>query len=58
LQNDYSVGDVTVSASASIGAVYSSKPHELRFEQLIQLADEALYEAKAAGRNCHFLREF
>ena len=27
------------------------------FEQLVNTADEALYAAKAAGRNCHVIRE-
>jgi diguanylate cyclase (GGDEF)-like protein len=44
-------GEVTVQVSASIGAVISTrKPTSV--EALLELADAAMYRAKAAGGNC------
>ena len=42
--------DITV----SIGVAQLSN-RDLRFDQLIKRADEALYEAKGKGRNCTVL---
>lgn len=47
-------GNVTV----SVGMVWSGFPRDMKSEELIRLADEALYEAKAAGRNRSILRRF
>lgn len=56
LQKDYTSNNSTVVVTASIGAVYTE--HALPdYEQFVHMADEALYEAKASGRNCHILRE-
>jgi diguanylate cyclase (GGDEF)-like protein len=57
LQKEYSLGEKTVATSASIGAVYTENLENLSYEQLVRAADEALYEAKAAGRNCHVVKE-
>ncbi|WP_188152031.1 ligand-binding sensor domain-containing diguanylate cyclase [Teredinibacter waterburyi] len=49
-------GDLRVHQTCSIGvAAYPfvpSKPHGVSWEQVINIADHALYSAKASGRNC------
>lgn len=57
LQKAYSADGAKVDVSASMGAVYTENLQDLRFEQLVGTADEALYEAKASGRNCHVVKE-
>jgi diguanylate cyclase (GGDEF)-like protein len=42
-------GDVRVTASFGLAIV---DPGECDLERAVRLADEALYEAKSAGRNC------
>ncbi|WP_161783180.1 diguanylate cyclase [Massilia sp. BSC265] len=44
-------GDATVQVTISIGLAHMSDVH-LGWEDLLKRADEALYKAKAAGRNC------
>ena len=46
-------GDSPCRISASIGAALSRSYDDVRAEDLIQDADQALYAAKAAGRGCH-----
>ena len=46
------VGDLRLNVTISIGTVVSSQQNELTNDQLIGIADEALYEAKNRGRNC------
>ncbi len=41
-----------LAVTCSVGIAITSDPHA-EPEQLIRDADEAMYEAKAAGRNCH-----
>ena len=41
--------------STSIGIAYAWQD-ELNYEALYKLADDALYEAKATGRNCYFMQ--
>lgn len=38
--------------TVSIGIAVALPQHKLSFEQLFKLADQALYQAKAQGRNC------
>lgn len=57
LQKEYSAGGAVVASSASMGAVYTENTRALNYEQLVRMADEALYEAKESGRNCHIVRE-
>lgn len=57
LRREYTENGVTVSVSASIGAVYTGRPITAPYEELMRLADEALYEAKAAGRDCYIIKE-
>ncbi|RJF74091.1 sensor domain-containing diguanylate cyclase [Rhodopseudomonas palustris] len=41
-----------IAISASIGAALIGRPHRRRIVELFAEADAALYQAKAAGRNC------
>lgn len=41
--------------SVSIGLASARPSPQERYEELLKLADEALYKAKAAGRNCIYL---
>jgi diguanylate cyclase (GGDEF)-like protein len=48
---EVTVGDVTLRSTFSAGiAVYPE--HAVSGEELMQLADQALYQAKTGGRNC------
>ena len=57
LRKEYGDGARTIQISGSIGAVYTERIGDVTYEQLLQLADEALYEAKASGRDCFVLKE-
>lgn len=57
LQKEYSSNGVSVTVTASIGAIYVEAPKIPIFEQLVDFSGEALYEAKAAGRNRYVLKE-
>ena len=57
LKRKYSIDDTIVHVTASMGAVYVEGYIDLSYEQLIQMADEALYQAKKSGRNCHVIKE-
>jgi PleD family two-component response regulator len=41
-----------IQISASFGVISSAQFGQVDADALIQAADEALYQAKAAGRNC------
>ncbi|MFT6122646.1 MAG: diguanylate cyclase (GGDEF)-like protein [Oleiphilaceae bacterium] len=57
LNIDHPASDVAKNVTVSIG-VYCAEPEQLDdSQQLIKLADSALYQAKAAGRNCVRLTE-
>lgn len=57
LRKEYTAADVTIGATASIGAVYSENVPNLEYDRLVQMADEALYAAKTSGRDCHIVKE-
>ena len=45
-------------ATVSAGAVFTENPSESTFEELINMTDKALYEAKSKGRNCYVFKSF
>jgi diguanylate cyclase (GGDEF)-like protein/PAS domain S-box-containing protein len=50
------VGKVTLKVSASIGVIFYSQDNiESDSDLLIRHADQAMYEAKKAGKNCYFV---
>lgn len=57
LRRTYSDRDLIVPVTASIGAVYAQRVQDLSYDTLMQLADEAVYEAKASGRDRYVLKE-
>lgn len=46
------IGDIAITVTASAGCVASPFGNITRMETLVELADLALYHAKATGRNC------
>lgn len=52
LRQPISIGDLQARTRASIGVAYAPD-HGLEPESLMRMADEALYEAKRAGKDCY-----
>ncbi|MEE4295583.1 MAG: EAL domain-containing protein, partial [Wenzhouxiangella sp.] len=52
MQQPIQLGDQTFHLSASIGLAWLPEQESLDGDQLIRQADQAMYEAKQAGRNC------
>jgi diguanylate cyclase (GGDEF)-like protein len=46
-----SVGSLTVQVSASLGVTFYSQANEIEPDQLLRQADQAMYQAKVAGKN-------
>ena len=57
LRAQYSNGEQSVFVTASLGASYIAKNNGIRYEDMMQAADEAVYEAKNTGRNRYVLRD-
>ena len=49
---DYRQGKIKVDITASIGIAVCPDKHIMNIDDLLNKADEALYRAKRAGRNC------
>ena len=45
----------TISVTVSIGVAFAETLQERSPDAIVRIADRALYEAKARGRNCVFL---
>jgi diguanylate cyclase (GGDEF)-like protein/PAS domain S-box-containing protein len=48
-----SYGDKSLQVSASLGVTFYPQPHDLTPAQLLNQADQAMYQAKLAGKNRH-----
>ena len=47
------VGDRTLQVSASLGVTFFPQAHDIDADQLLRQADQAMYQAKLAGKNCY-----
>ncbi len=47
------VGDLVFQVSASLGVALYPQPDEVDADQLLRQADQAMYQAKLAGKNCY-----
>src|ERR1019366_6208741 len=45
-------GDLILQVSASLGVTFYPQPRDVDADQLLRQADQAMYHAKLAGRNC------
>ena len=45
------VGELTLQVSASLGVTFYPQPDDVEAEQLLRQADQAMYQAKMAGKN-------
>lgn len=57
LRLSYSINGSSVRVSASVGAVYAGADCNVQINEVMQLADKAVYEAKRAGRDCFVLKK-
>lgn len=49
------IGELNLSVSASVGVSFYPQTEEASAEQLLRQADQAMYSAKLAGKNCYQL---
>ncbi len=56
LEEVFSDENAQVRVTASVGAIYCRR-EKITYDEMFQLADEAVYEAKRRGRNCYVLKE-
>ncbi len=47
------LGDFTLQVSASLGVTFYPQTEEVDADQLLRQADQAMYQAKLAGKNCY-----
>jgi diguanylate cyclase (GGDEF)-like protein/PAS domain S-box-containing protein len=45
------LGDITLQVSASLGVTFSPESEDIEADQLLRQADQAMYQAKQAGKN-------
>jgi len=45
------VGDITLQVSASLGVTFYPQSNDMDAEDLLRQADQAMYQAKLAGKN-------
>jgi diguanylate cyclase (GGDEF)-like protein len=50
-ESPVSVGDVSINLTLSVGVALATEGHRTP-DALVHAADQALYQAKGAGRNC------
>jgi len=48
-------GDITLQVSASLGVTFYPQAEEIDADQLLRQADQAMYQAKQAGKNRYHL---
>ena len=53
MREEFVLGERKLSVSTSVGVSFYSGIDEIEAEAIVKLADQALYEAKAAGRNTY-----
>jgi diguanylate cyclase (GGDEF)-like protein/PAS domain S-box-containing protein len=46
-------GDITLQVSASLGVTFYPRMEDIDADQLLRQADQAMYQAKLAGKNCY-----
>lgn len=56
MEQEYPYEGGCVKLSASIGVAYCKKSHS-SYKELMEVADEAVYQAKDNGRNCYIIKD-